>query len=337
MRAFRLISRIRGLRLFYAASGVGFFLLCLCILFFTPPLEQVRYPQVFAVSRGETIRAVADGLRERNFIISPSLFILSVRALGENVRWGSYHFTEPRSVFSRSRELYRGDHGTALKRVVIPEGSNVYEIADIFDGVFADFDKTAFQDYALEYHGYLYPDTYFFPETDISPHLLTGIMTETFKRRTADLFRSYDGPFSEREIITLASIVELEARRRGDREKIASVLFNRLEAGIPLQVDVSFLFISGKHTFTLNRSDLRTDDPSNTYRYRGIPPIPITNPGRDAVEAVLSAPDTDYLYFLADFGGTTHFSITYEEHLRKKELYIDSVIRERRRKASSGG
>lgn len=329
----RLSFSLSGCFVFYLVSGSVFFLFCLFILFFTAPVEDVYYPQIFTVSKGETIRVIADDLQERGVINSPSLFVLSNYLIGEKILWGSYHFTKPRSVFFRAGELYAGDSGTALKKVVLPEGSNVYDIADVLAGVFEGFDKVAFQEHALRSHGYLYPDTYFLSELSIDPEFLTKIMTETFERRVGDLFESYDGPFSKQELVTLASIVELEASRRSDREKIASVLFNRLEAGIPLQVDVSFLFISSKHTFNLSQSDLQIDDPSNTYKYKGIPPIPITNPSRDAIEAVLQAPETEYIYFLADFYGTTHYSVTYEEHLRKKEKYINRVLRERR----SGG
>ena len=129
-----------------------------------------------------------------------------------------------------------------------------------FSKEFTRFDNEAFQEEALERHGYLYPDTYLFAEEDISPENLIEIMTETFKRRTDDLFASYTGDLSRDELVTLASIVELEASRQDDRRRIASVLFNRLEQGVPLQVDVSFLFISGKHTFKLSREDLAEDD-----------------------------------------------------------------------------
>ena len=315
-------------------GGLIFSVLCLMIFFFTAPLENVYYPQVFVVSRGETIRAIADDLREKNVINSPSLFIFSNYLLGEKILWGSYHFLEPSGVFFRARDLYTGARGMPLRKIVIAEGSNVYTIADIFEKEFERFNRDEFQEMALKQHGYLYPDTYLFAEDDISTANLIEIMTQTFKRRTDDLFETYKGDLSRDEIVTLASIVELEASRQQDRRKIAGVLFNRLEKGVPLQVDVSFLFISGKNTFKLRREDLETDDPSNTYKYTGIPPIPVTNPSREAIEAVMNPIKSNHLYFLADFYGNTYFSETYQEHLRKKEKYIDSVIRERKAKTN---
>ena len=310
----------------YLISGFLFFFSAVAVLFFAPPFESsAYYPQIFFVSDGETIRSVGEQLKEKHLISSPSLFILSTYAVGGKILRGTYSFLEPRSVFVRAQHLYSGKRNTPLRKIIIPEGSNVYEIADLFAKNFPSFDREGFEKIALEYHGYLYPDTYFLATDDLDPGRLVRIMTETFQRRTGDLFIPYDGPLSKDEIIILASIVELEAHRQHDRRRIAGVLFNRLAINLPLQVDVSFLFISGKNTFDLNRADLATTDPSNTYRYPGIPPLAITNPSRESLEAVLTPISSEDLFFLADFFGNTHFSPTYEEHLRKKALYIDSV------------
>ena len=314
----------------YSISAGIFFVCCLSIMLFAPPLEkEVFYPQVFVVSQGENIRGVAENLRERGLINSSSLFILANYAIGGKILYGSYHFSRPKGVFFRARDLYVGEKNAQLHRIVIPEGSNLYTIAAIFKKHFPQFDENTFIEEALEQHGYLYPSTYFLADDDIYTQQIIGIMTETFNRRVGDLLATYGGNLSGTELVTLASIVELEAHRFEDRRRIAGVLFNRLERGLPLQVDVSFLFISGKDTFDLSRSDLETNDPSNTYKYRGIPPIPITNPGREAIEAVINPIESDDIFFLADFYGNTYFSETYEEHLRKKYKYIDSVTRKK--------
>ena len=317
--------------LLYLIGAVLFSALCLAALLFVPPFEtdEVFYPQVFVVSEGEHVRRVAESLGDRGLISSPTLFIIVNRIIGGKIRWGSYHIAEPRSIVSLARDLYIGDRNAHVHRVVIPEGSDLYAVADIFAEAFPHFDRETFAETALESHGYLYPDTYFLADDDIHTDRLISIMTETFGRRTGDLFESYTGDLTRDEIVTLASIVELEAHRFEDRRKIAGVLFNRLSINLPLQVDVSFLFISGKNTFALSRDDLNTVDPSNTYRYAGIPPIPITNPSRESIAAVLDPVGSDALFFLADFYGNTHFSTTYGEHLRKKAVHIDRVVRNR--------
>ncbi len=310
----------------YTAFGFAFTLFCLCILLFTPSLDdRAYYPQVFIVSEGENIRTIAEQMREKHIVNSQTLFIVSNYLVGGKILWGSYHLSEPRGVFTRARKMYVGDKNAPFKRIAVPEGSNLYEIADILEESFSNFDREKFEERSISKHGYLYPDTYFFTADGVSAKNLIAVMTETFKRRTDDLFESYEGPLTQDEIVALASIVELEANRQEDRRRIAGVLFNRLEKDLPLQVDVSFLFIAGKHTFQLSKGDLTIDDPSNTYKYKGIPSIPIGNPSREAIEAVLNPIESDDMFFLADFHGNTYFSETYDQHLIKKAKYIDSV------------
>lgn len=295
------------------------------ILFFVPTFEKITYPQVFVVKEGESIRSVAERLQDEGFVNSATLFIVSNQILGGKILFGSYHFSMPRGVFQRARELYFGDKNIPTKRIRIPERSNLYEIGDIFEKNFDGFDRNTFIELSIKDHGYLYPDTYIFPEVEVTPEYILAIMKNTFEKRVRDLFDSYDGPLSDKEILSLASIVELEASDKETREIIAGVLFNRLERNIPLQVDVSFLFINGKNSFNLTRNDLYKDDPSNTYRNRGIPPIPIANPSRESIYAVMRPAEHNYIYFLADLNGVTYFSETYDQHLSKKYKYIDSV------------
>lgn len=316
----------------YSGAGLLFLLVCLLVFFLLPPLGSVRYPQVFVVSKGETIRAIGEDLRRRNVISSPSLFILSNYLFGEKILWGSYHFNRPKGLVFHAHDLYAGERNMPLRRVVIPEQSDAYDMANIFEKHFSDFDRDEFLEMALQQHGYLYPDTYLFADDYGSAEHLIQIMRETFNQRTADLFDAYTGDLTRDEIVTLASIVELEASRKVDRHKIAQVLLNRLEVHMRLQVDVSFIFIEDKNTFQLSRDDLNSDDPSNTYKYAGIPPIPITNPTRASIEAVMNPTEIDALYFLADFYGNTYYSRTFQEHLRKKAKYIDSVVRQKNSK-----
>lgn len=312
----------------YSVAGFLFSLFCLSVLFLLPPLGSGQYPQVFIASEGKTIRAIADDLRRQNVVVSPSLFILANYLFGGNIMWGSYHFNRPQGVLFHAHDLYFGKHNMPLRSVRIPERSDAYKMADIFEKEFSNFDRDAFLELALAHHGYLYPDTYLFAHSYGSADHLVSVMLETFRHRTSDLFASYAGDLTTDEIVTLASIVDLEASRFEDRRMIAQVLLNRLAINMPLQVDVSFLFIEDKHTFQLSRDDLATDDPSNTYKYAGIPPIPVTNPSRASIEAVVDPAETDALYFLADFYGNTYYSRTFQEHLVKKEKYIDSVLRQ---------
>ena len=302
-------------------------IVCFGVVFLTPPLNKVSYPVVFSVEKGESIRDVAENLYEENLITSPTVFILSTYLVGGKILAGTYHFEKSKNAIVRAIELYSGNENTPLKSIYIPDGSNVYEMADIFIKHFPDFDKEDFVERGLKVHGYLYPDTYYFPEETVSPEYVINLMTKTFENRVRDVLDVYIGEYTEKEIISLAAIIELEAPDIPTRKTISGVLWNRLNSNIPLQVDVAFNFINGKHTFTLTREDLRLDDESNTYTNKGVPPLPIANPTLSSVRAAVFPEEHDYFFFLADFAGTTYFSETYQQHLEKKRKYIDSVLK----------
>jgi len=95
------------------------------------------------------------------------------------------------------------------------------------------------------------------------------------------------------------------------------------EIGMPLQVDVSFKYINGKNTYNLTTADLLEDNPYNTYKRKGLPPTPIANPSLEAILATVNPQKTNYLFFLADRRNRTYYSVTFEEHLRKKKIYVD--------------
>ena len=120
----------------------------------------------------------------------------------------------------------------------------------------------------------------------------------------------------------MASILEREAHDLEDRRMIADVLWRRLELGMPLQVDATFLYTLGKTTFDLTDADLEGDDPYNTYVNKGLPPGPIGSPSLESILAAVTPIKSDYLYYLADKNNVTYYSETYEEHLQKKRKYL---------------
>ena len=295
----------------------------LSLLLFIGPLNTTVYPRVFFVEKGETIRSVANNLFDDGIISSPTLFVAANKFLFSNkVIAGAYSIPSSHGVLSIAYLFSKGDERVTRRVVVVP-GLNVYQIADTFKSVYPEFDKEEFIEKGLPYHGRLYPDTYFFSySVNPSPQLVLRTLLETYDERVGGIEKSYEGKYTWDEILSLAAIVELEANNISVRENVASVLFNRLREDIPLQVDVSFLFINGKNTFSLTREDLKIDDPSNTYKNKGIPPTPIANPGLQSINAVLDPEETSYFYFLADKQGKTYFSETFAEHVEKKNKYL---------------
>jgi UPF0755 protein len=127
---------------------------------------------------------------------------------------------------------------------------------------------------------------------------------------------------SVHELLTFASLLEEEATAQTDRETIASVFYNRMDIGMPLQTDPTVLYAIGSHKDRVLYEDLEIQNPYNTYVNTGLPPGPIAGAGKTSIDASLNPSQTDYLYFLADKEGTNHFAKSYDEHLANIEKYL---------------
>ena len=182
--------------------------------------------------------------------------------------------------------------------------------------------------------GFLYPDTYNAP-ADATPHQVIDMMLKNFDR----VFKKeYYEKIKERkkslmEIITIASIVEREAKTKEDKKKVASVIYNRLKAGMPLQMDSILAYITGEEKIKASLKDTQVDSKYNPYKNKGLPPGPICSPGKDSIEAAINPDETEYLYFVASdkLDGTNVFSKTYEEFLKDKAKF-DKAYAEYRKK-----
>lgn len=175
--------------------------------------------------------------------------------------------------------------------------------------------------YPLE--GYLFPATYpFYSEKPTVEEIVTVMLT-----KTKEVLGEFKGQMEEKEmttheLMTMASLIEEEATEKVDRDKIASVFYNRLEDGMMLQTDPTVLYAHGEHKERVFYKDLEIDDPYNTYKIQGLPPGPIANPGVMSIEAALAPADTDHMYFLATSTGEVLFSQTLAEHNRKVNEHI---------------
>jgi UPF0755 protein len=176
--------------------------------------------------------------------------------------------------------------------------------------------------------GYLYPDTYFFTYGVQAPEVLRTLVghfwkvyNDSLKARTEEL------GWTVHQVVTLASIVEGEARVDSERALISAVYHNRLKRGMLLQASPTVQFLLPDGPRRLLKRDLEIDSPYNTYRYPGLPPGPINNPGRKSLLAALWPAPVRYLYFVANGDGTHTFSYTLAQHLRAKRK-LDRIRRE---------
>lgn len=172
--------------------------------------------------------------------------------------------------------------------------------------------------------GYLFPDTYRMyadaaPE-DLIEKMLVRFGEKTVEKEFAETLQ--DSEYTLHELVTMASLIEAEVPRTEDRTVVAGLLWKRIGAGMPLQVDATINYITGKHERSASRADLKINSPYNTYLYPDLPPGPINNPGMGALRAAASPKESPYWFYLSAEDGTTIFSKTFDEHKVAKEKYL---------------
>lgn len=170
--------------------------------------------------------------------------------------------------------------------------------------------------------GFLYPDTYSF-QKNTSSKIIINKMLKTFETNM-EPNKNYitKNKLNIRNVITTASLIEKEAGKDVDRPKIASVIYNRLNKNMPLQIDATILYVIG-HKDKLYNKDLAVKSPYNTYLNKGLPPSPICNPGIKSINAAIHPANTDYLYYVLNSKTNEHvFSKTYAEHAKNVSIYI---------------
>lgn len=283
------------------------------------------------VKPGTTASEISDRLTHLGVIDSRLRFWWLMKLQGDagKFKTGTYAFTPHMDEQAVLDKLVAGD--TTVVKFTIPEGFGIKEIAKRLadEGLvdeqeflaeakdFAPYDymkKRPNVRYAAE--GYLFPDTYVI-HSDVSAEGIMKMMAEDFDTRLTPALRQQAAAkgLSIHDLITLASLVEKEARYDEDRPIIAQVFFKRLQMGMPLQSDTTLQYLMAGPKEDVSIEDTKIDSPYNTYQHEGLPPGPIASPGMKSILAVLNPANTDYLYFVADRQGHNHYSQTYDEHL----------------------
>lgn len=294
-----------------------------------PSGEPVR----FTVPPGSGMNAVSDTLGAREIIENPTLFRLYARFTGaaRSIKPGVYEMQRGTSWAAVLQKLQAGD--VVRVSVVVPEGWTSMQIAQRIaavsetppDSVLRLVMDTAVAA-ALEapgptLEGYLYPATYVFPAGTRPRPMLEAMFRRYRQAWTPELRARADSiGMSEREVVTLASIIEKEAKRWTERDTISAVYHNRLRIGMPLQADPTVQYALGTHQSRLLYSHIDdvADHPYNTYRRRGLPPGPIASPSAEAIRAALYPADVTYLYFVARPDGSHVFTRSLAEHNRAR-------------------
>ena len=288
------------------------------------PPDAFPVGTLVSVPQGESLKDVAVTLEREGVVRSPLLFSVLVTLMGREraVHAGDYIFKEPLTVFSVARAISIGQYGLEPVRIRIPEGATTKEMAFIYNTQLERFDADNFKAQAQPQEGYLFPDTYFFLP-NATEDIVIQTMHQNFDQHIATIapqIASSTHPLAD--IVIMASILEREAYNTKDRRMIAGVLWNRISRGMPLQVDVTFIYTLGKGTFQLTKKDLTTASPYNTYVNKGLPPTAIGSPSMDSLLAAATPIKNSYLFFLADHSGVTHYCKTFSCQQANKDRYF---------------
>ncbi len=292
----------------------------------TPPNSQ-KIHKIIHIEPGASFAEVAGILKGEGIIKDVARFSLLARYHQgtRRIKAGEYYLHTSMLPLEVLDVLVKGEvieHPTT-----IPEGYNIYQIADLLDDAglvdrekFLEmcFDRTLISDFGIEgdsLEGYLFPDTYLMPG-NISERVIIELMVARFREVYVGKYteRSRELGLTEKEVLTLASIIEKETGQSWERPLISAVFQNRLKKRIRLQSDPTSVYGIPDFTGRIRKKHLKRKSPYNTYRYGGLPPGPIANPGEASIKAVLYPAKVNYLYFVSKNNGTHHFSDNLREH-----------------------
>ncbi len=292
---------------------------------------------LYTVAQGQTMSGIINSLKESGIIRSELGAKVAFRLSGAKIiKAGTYNISPRMDAWQIASVIAKGE--TSSTRITIPEGYTNQQIADTLQtrGItnsrdFVEVTKTfsTSQSYLegkkpadQSWEGYLFPDTYNFDKGAPSVDLV-GRLLQNFERRIEPHKDAIStNQYNLHQIITIASLVEKEARTTSDKKMVAGVILNRLKNNMRLDIDATVRFLTNNWKDPITQADLNIDSPYNTRKHGGLPPGPICNPGLISIEAVLSPTTSDYLYYLTDNDGVTHFAKTLDEHNRNKQQYL---------------
>ena len=283
------------------------------VFYLSSPFSSDSSLKAFVINQGESVVDISNRLGKNRFIKSPLIFIFWSALSGQknNIKAGKFEIASSWDVKTIISKLTSG-------------GSTDYWFKIIPGQRLEEFTKDNLVPATSGKEGYLFPDSYLIPEY-FTPEEIVAMISKNFDQKIKSLnIKSQDLS----EIVTLASLLEREAKTKIDKQKVAAVLINRLKIDMALQVDAAVQY--GRDTITkptkywlpLSKTDLQIDSPFNTYQNRGLPPSPICNPGLDSLFAAQSPISSENLYYISGHDGLMHFAATLVDHNANIAKYL---------------
>ncbi len=294
------ISKLPSKNIFYVASIIIFFLFVYSFVFSAP--SDFPAGVIVNIKDGASLRSISKDLETENIIRSRAVFETFVIIFGgeKHITAGDYFFENKMSVFEIARRISKGEKNLAPVKITIPEGFDISDISKTVASKLPNFNEDKFLLEAKDKEGYLFPDTYFFLTTDNEKDVIHSMSDNFEKKIKPFLPQIVSSGKTEKEIVIMASLIEEESKGDVDRSFISGILWKRISIGMPLQVDAA----------------------PDTYKTKGLPENPISNPGLKSIEAAIYPKTSNYLYYLHDKDGNIHYSTTFAEHKLNKQKYL---------------
>jgi UPF0755 protein len=308
------------------------------------PNAHGKTNQYISIPKGTSPTEIITKLADEGIIKNSFATLIYLRLLGDGskLKAGEYQFDSPITPFQVLKELEKGEERTT--KLTIPEGFTRFDIAKRLaekfpqnppmdeKAVLALMDDTSLikdiDPTAKSLEGFMYPSTYSFPKDVKMPDVIKRMVDQFKKVWTPDRFlKAQQMNKSAHEIITIASLIETESKFDGERQIVASVIYNRLSKGIPLGIDQTAVYIAkmeNRWDGTIHKSDLESNSPYNTRKFAGLPPGPISSISESSIEAALNPQQTDYIYYVLNVeknDGSHNFYASAAEFEKGKAAY----------------
>lgn len=280
--------------------------------------ENDNSTKIFVIKQGEGVREIANDLKEEGLIRDPIVFFLQTKRLGidKEIEAGDFRLSPSMTTTEIAQNL---THGMLDIWVTITEGKRAEEVNELLKEKMPQYEDN-WRTALITNEGYLFPDTYLLPR-DASIDSIISIFRTNFDKKFQEAKTGKTSNYSDREILTIASLIEREAANEKDRPMVASVILNRLGIGMKLDIDATIQYALGYQKEegrwwkrSLTATDKALNSQYNTYKVNGLPPSPISNPGLASLKAAFDPAETDYLYYFTDKNGINHYSKSLEEH-----------------------
>ncbi len=324
--------------IYILSSVFGFLIGLFLFIFFTPNYYKYKGPVELEIVPGESLSKVIDSLYEKELIPNETVMHIAAFLYGaeKNIKAGKYKVENGLSYFDMVELLLEGSPSNQ-KLITIPEGIWQHNLASLVAKIF-NLDSDRIMELSKDkkflgrlgvaartLEGYLLPETYYLFDNSNEEEILSKLkyeMDKLFEPDSVKLQMLKLG-MNKHQILTLASIIDGESNIIDEFKRISGVYHKRLKKRIALQADptVQYLIRNRRRHNKVYYKDLEIDSPYNTYKYVGLPPGPINNPGKDAVLAALFPEDNDYYYFVADGSGGHVFAKTLSQHNRNVNSY----------------